>query len=157
MQIARCNSETVVRLHMTYILSDNCHVKYSIHLLANTSIQILHTCVYHSGATLIWTPLGLKSVLISEASYFRSCNLHKQGGDVVYMYVHIYTMSPHLLLFCLCVCSLTSCVTHLLRNFAGSSPFTTDINGLTPLHYAACYGHKMAVQMVNPFNYHVPD
>ena len=44
---------------------------------------------------------------------------------------------------------MCSCVTHLLRNFSGPTPFTTDTNGFTPLHYAASYGHKMAVQMVS--------
>ena len=43
----------------------------------------------------------------------------------------------------------TSCVTHLLRNFTGSTPFTPDSSGFTPLHYAASYGHKMAVQMAS--------
>ena len=42
-----------------------------------------------------------------------------------------------------------SCVTHLLRNLSGSSPFTVDSSGFTPLHYAASSGHKMAIQMVS--------
>ena len=42
-----------------------------------------------------------------------------------------------------------SCVTHLLRNLNGNSPFPVDIDGYTPLHYAASHGHKMAVQIVN--------
>ena len=45
--------------------------------------------------------------------------------------------------------SFTSCVTHLLRNFTGATPFTPDSSGFTPLHYAALYGHKMAVQMAS--------
>ena len=43
---------------------------------------------------------------------------------------------------------LRQVVTHLLRNFTGSSPFAADNTGFTPLHYASSYGHKMAVQML---------
>ena len=48
---------------------------------------------------------------------------------------------------------MSSSVTHLLRNFSGSSPFTVDVNGFTPLHYSANSGHKMAVQMVHTCSY----
>ena len=46
------------------------------------------------------------------------------------------------------VSSFNSCVTHLLRNLNGNSPFPADSDGYTPLHYAASHGHKMAVQIV---------
>ena len=36
----------------------------------------------------------------------------------------------------------------MLRSFAGGTPFTTDSKGFTLLHYAACNGHRLAVQMV---------
>ena len=49
----------------------------------------------------------------------------------------------------LCFNICCSCVTHLLRNLSGSSPFTVDSSGFTPLHYAASSGHKMAIQMVS--------
>ena len=45
-----------------------------------------------------------------------------------------------------------SCVTHLLRNLNGNSPFPVDIDGYTPLHYAASHGHKMAVQIVSTYH-----
>ena len=42
-----------------------------------------------------------------------------------------------------------SCISQLLRNLGGGNVvFTADALGYTPLHYAASYGHKMAVQMV---------
>ena len=41
-----------------------------------------------------------------------------------------------------------SCVAHMLRSFTGNTPFTTDSKGFTLLHYAACNGHRLAVQMV---------
>lgn len=44
-------------------------------------------------------------------------------------------------------------MTHLLRNLSGSSPFTVDSSGFTPLHYAASSGHKMAIQMVREASY----
>ena len=62
------------------------------------------------------------------------------------MYIPTYVRTYMYTCVYICTCS---CVTHLLRNFTGSSPFTPDVNGLTPLHYAAYYGHKMAVQMVS--------
>jgi serine/threonine-protein phosphatase 6 regulatory ankyrin repeat subunit A len=41
-----------------------------------------------------------------------------------------------------------NCISHLLRSFSGATPFTTDSKGFTLLHYAACYGHRMSVQIV---------
>ena len=46
-------------------------------------------------------------------------------------------------------------MTHLLRNLNGNSPFPVDIDGYTPLHYAASHGHKMAVQIVSQYLYDV--
>ena len=36
----------------------------------------------------------------------------------------------------------------MLRSFTGNTPFTTDSKGYTLLHYAACNGHRLSVQMV---------
>ena len=58
------------------------------------------------------------------------------------IHVHVHLIHVYHLLFSY------SCVAHLLRSFTGSTPFTADSNGFTPLHYAANYGHRMSVQMV---------
>ena len=39
-----------------------------------------------------------------------------------------------------------SCVIHLLRN--GAKPMYMDGQGFTPLHYAACKGHKLVIQQL---------
>ena len=59
-----------------------------------------------------------------------------------------YTQAKNATNFDMIVLHYCSCVAHLLRSFAGPTPFTPDMNGFTPLHYAANYGHRMSVQMV---------
>ena len=74
------------------------------------------------------------------------CGKGKECFAQSYMLSHTHT---HIIPTPLPTHSFTSCVTHLLRNFTGATPFTPDSSGFTPLHYAALYGHKMAVQMAS--------
>ena len=82
----------------------------------------------------------MKSYNVLLREYLLSSNVHVH----VYNIIVTTTFALHkniIIIF--------SCVTHLLRNLNGNSPFPVDIDGYTPLHYAASHGHKMAVQIVS--------
>jgi len=90
--------------------------------------------------------LGRTPLHYAAATAQYQCVLSLVANGAVLTVVDKYNRTP--LHYAAAADNDANCVTHLLRNFTGATPFTPDNSGFTPLHYASSYGNKMAVQMV---------
>lgn len=147
---------------MYYYLSSSTYVFFHrtpIHYAAATAQYQCVLSLVANGANLTVidnfrrTPLHYAAASDADGKY-AVCSLHNNHSMFFYiMYMYILSIlweveKTNLVCFFLSF----SCMGHLLRSFTGNTPFTTDSKGFTLLHYAACYGHRMSVQMARDIN-----